>query len=117
MLRLSLVYALLDGTEIVSVPHLQSARALWEYSERSADYIFGDATGDSVADSVLSSLRQRGRMSRTDLYNLFRRHLASARITLALDLLISKGLARTFTEDTGGRPLKIWEPVNSAHTS
>ncbi|MGL5094811.1 MAG: hypothetical protein ACRDD1_04440, partial [Planctomycetia bacterium] len=33
--RLSLVYALLDGSAVVCLEHLMAAVALWEYSERS----------------------------------------------------------------------------------
>jgi hypothetical protein len=33
---------------------------LWDYAEESARYIFGDATGDPVADAILQALRNAG---------------------------------------------------------
>ena len=44
VLRLSVIYAALDGAEAIRLPHLKAALAVWEYAESSARYIFGDAT-------------------------------------------------------------------------
>ena len=57
VLRLSLIYALLDGTATIRAEHLLAALAVWEYAEASARYIFGDALGNPVADRVLEQLR------------------------------------------------------------
>ena len=111
VVRLAMIYALLDGSDVVRLPHLQSALELWRYSERCGDFIFGDATGDRIADEILRSLKQRGAMSRTEIYNLFARHIASARIGLALDLLSSKGLAVAKMEKTDGRPVEVWSTL------
>ena len=58
VLRLSVIYAVLDGEHVVRLPHLMAALAVWDYCEASARYIFGDATGDSVADRIMEGLRQ-----------------------------------------------------------
>jgi hypothetical protein len=41
VLRLSMLYALLDGTATIRTEHLYAALALWEYVEASVTYIFG----------------------------------------------------------------------------
>lgn len=56
-MRLSFLYALLDRSPIVSFDHLVAALAFWKYAEDSAVYIFGEATGDPVADGILLALR------------------------------------------------------------
>ena len=43
-LRLSLIFALLDGSEVIEEWHLRAAPAVWRYCEASARRIFGDAT-------------------------------------------------------------------------
>lgn len=111
VVRLAMIYALLDSSAVVRLSHLQSALELWRYSERCADRIFGNATGDRIADDILRSLKQRGRMTRTEIYNLFNRHASSTRISLALDVLVSKALAAYRMEVTGGRPVEVWEPL------
>src|SRR5262249_23484039 len=60
VLRLSVVYALLDKSVVVRVEHLQAALAVWEYCERSAVLIFGKRLGDPTADRVLEALRNAG---------------------------------------------------------
>ena len=47
-LRLSLLYALLDGSDVIRVEHLRAALSLWRYCEASARRIFGlDAASGS----------------------------------------------------------------------
>ena len=68
VLRLSVIYALLDGGAIVRLPHLEAALAVWQYAEDSARFIFGDATGDPIADRVPVCLRAgMGQWRRTRL--------------------------------------------------
>ena len=35
VLRLSMIYALMDRSHVIDLPHLKAALALWEYSEQS----------------------------------------------------------------------------------
>jgi len=113
VLRLSMIYALLDGSAVIRVPHLQAALAIWEYAEASAHWIFGDALGDPVADEILRALRAApSGLTRTDIYSgLFGRNQSAARIGRALASLLEKGLTRWEREDTGGRPGERWFAV------
>src|SRR5206468_1104149 len=54
VLRLSLLYAALDGRARVDTEHLRAALAAWDYCAASAAYLFGYSTGDDVADRILS---------------------------------------------------------------
>ncbi|HET7224478.1 MAG TPA: hypothetical protein VFK69_02095 [Candidatus Eisenbacteria bacterium] len=49
--RLSLIYALLDQSPAIGVRHLRPALALWDYCDRSARHIFGEAAEESQEDS------------------------------------------------------------------
>ena len=86
VLRLSVLYASLDGTEAIRLPHLMAGLAVWEYCEASARYIFGDATGDPIADRILEAL-DHGELTRTQINALFQRHVLASRVSGALDLL------------------------------
>jgi hypothetical protein len=105
VLRLSMIYALLDGEKVVRVPHLQAALAVWGYCEASVQYIFGQATGDPVADNILEALQAapNGR-TRTEIYNLFGRHEGADRIQQAVGDLLRRGFTTIDTISTGGRP-------------
>jgi hypothetical protein len=113
-IRLALVYALLDQAQRIDVVHIDAALALWNFCVASARYIFGDLVGDPVADTILRALRGAGAngLSRTDLINLFGRHLSANQIDAALVALLSVGKARrSNTKKTGGRPREMWFAV------
>jgi len=56
VLRLSVDYALTEGTSRIDVPHLEAARAVWRYCRATSS-----ATGgDPVADRLLDAARQAG---------------------------------------------------------
>ena len=83
VVRLALIYALLDSRNEIDPAHLEAALALWRYAEQSARYIFGDTLGDPVADTILTALRQAGPegMARGDIYRqLFQGNQSGSRI-------------------------------------
>ena len=41
-LRLSMIYAVLDGSTTIEVPHLRAGLAVWQYAEASARLIFSE---------------------------------------------------------------------------
>jgi hypothetical protein len=111
--RLAALYAVLDESDEIEPQHLEAALALWQYAEDSARYIFGDATGDPVADTIYAALKGAGTdgMSRTDISNLFKRHMSAERIGQALAFLLETGRAEPKQNtDTGGRPSEWWFP-------
>lgn len=108
-LRLALVYALADRAVQIDGPHLLAALAILQYVQASAEYIFGDSLGDPVADELLEALRRvADGMTRTDIRDLFGKNQRAERITAALDLLSSRGLAAKSEVRTGGRPSELW---------
>lgn len=109
VLRLSMVYALLDCSAEIRCEHLQSALAMWNYAESSCRYIFGDALGDPVADEILRALRAKpGGLTRSEIRDLFGRHRSEAEIGRALGTLLQYRLANFRPEQTGGRPVERW---------
>lgn len=109
VMRLAMLYALLDESAVIKRPHLEAALALWEFCEESARYIFGDCLGDPIADEIMQALRKTpAGMTKTEIGNLFGRNKTSAQITRALTELLTAGLARFETEETEGRRAERW---------
>jgi hypothetical protein len=111
VVRLAALYAVMNESRQIRGGHLRSALALWDYAERSARYIFGDATGDPVADQILEALRAAGEsgMTRTEISNLFKRNRSADSITRALTDLLKLGrVRRELDKDTGGRAAERW---------
>jgi hypothetical protein len=110
VLRLSALYAILDCSIDIRVEHLQAAIAVWDYCLESAQYIFGAATGDRVADQIHEALRAAGTagLNRTQIRDLLRRHASAERIEQALGQLMKMGIASRHNVSTEGRPTEFW---------
>jgi hypothetical protein len=110
VLRLSTLYAVLDGSAVVTTTHLRAALAVWKYSESSARYIFGDAIGDETADTIDRALRaaKDDGLTRTEISRLFGRNLDAARIQSAINLLVEYRRVRSDREATEGRTAERW---------
>jgi len=109
VLRLSMLYALLDCSEVIRRGHLEAARSVWRYCEDSARYVFGDALGDPVADEILRALRDSpDGLTRTQISELFGRNRKASEILRALSVLLHHGFANSQTEATEGRTIERW---------
>jgi hypothetical protein len=110
VVRLALIYALLDGAGVIDVPHLLAALAVWQYCNDTAKHIFGASLGDRAADEIMRRLRIAGGtgLTRTEIRDAFGRHKSAEEIGTALDLLRRKGRATCESVNTGGRPTEVW---------
>lgn len=92
-MRLACIYALLDLSPVIKRVHLEAGLALWDYVEESVKYIFGSATGDPIADRILSATKHNpGGLGRSEIYSsLFGRNTRAERIDKAVGLLLSRG--------------------------
>jgi hypothetical protein len=109
VLRLSCLYALLDLSAKVLMPHLKAALALWECAEASVRYVFGAALGDPLADELYQAMRAcPAGLTRTEIRDLYGRNQSSDRIGQALALLLRAGMAHMTRQETAGRPTERW---------
>jgi Bifunctional DNA primase/polymerase, N-terminal len=112
VLRLSLLYALLDGESVVSGDHLRAALAVWDYAKRSVRYLFGNQTGDVVIDTLAEELRASGELTRWAIYEALGKNVSRERTSRALASLTALGWVRAKKQPAGprgGRPAEVWE--------
>ena len=112
-IRIALIYAALDGSEVIRLEHLEAALALCDYCLRSAEYAFGGLSADAAA--ILEALRLRGEdgMVRTEISRLiFNGHASAAQIESALRELEAANLAERRLEPTAGLPREHWRTVS-----
>ncbi|MFZ0972690.1 MAG: DUF3987 domain-containing protein [Solirubrobacteraceae bacterium] len=109
VIRLALLYTLLDGQKTIQPEHLHAALALWDYAERSAAWALGQATGDPLAEHIHAALaRSPDGLTRTQIRDLCQRNLPADRVEQALAALIAAGRASHQRTLTGGRPAELW---------
>jgi hypothetical protein len=106
------LYALLDRSTVVRVPHLAAALEVWRYCEDSCRFILGDSLGDATADTIRAALRRNPTgLTRSDISSLFDRHKSGGQVTRGLELLRSQKMAEFRSLPTRGRPAERWFPT------
>ena len=109
VMRIACIYALLDKSAIIRKEHLAAALAVWEYSEASARYIFGDSLGDPVADYINRMLiNSPAGLTRTEISTMFGRNKKSDEISRALGTLLEQELVLKEEIETEGRTVEKW---------
>jgi hypothetical protein len=68
VIRLALLYAMLDQSQHITVEHLQAGLAVWEYAEASARYIFGGLSREQ--HQILNFLTTLPNASKSDIYTI-----------------------------------------------
>jgi hypothetical protein len=111
VMRLATLYALLDLSPKIGLAHLNAALAVWHYCNASAAHIFGDASGDGLADQIRELLRAAvpgAGTPRTAINRHFGGHKTKREIDAALEVVERRGWGCRVAESTGGRPAEVW---------
>ena len=109
VIRLALIFALLDGQKTIQPEHLDPALALWDYASRSAAWALSHTTGDPLAEHIHAALTLAPEgLTRTQIRDLCQRNLPAERVEQALHALATAGRARQQRTLTGGRPAERW---------
>lgn len=115
--RLSTIYALLDKSTTVHPKHLIAALAILDYVEASIRYIFQDRTGDTVANKILTELKNNpDGLTLTEISELFGRHQNNERLTIALDYLIERERVQKSTIPSRGRNTTLFSLISQNRT-
>jgi len=83
ILKVAMILAVSDRTHIINANHLESAKAMLDYSTQTIDYIFKDSKSNSnSAFAILEFLKSKGgKCSRTEIsYELFKKKVRSFKI-------------------------------------
>ncbi len=108
VMRLAMVYALLDLSPRIELPHLEAALALWRYCEASVYAVFGESVGDPVADSIMAALRDApDGLKRSDVTRLFHGNRDADDLSRALLSLQARNLIVLEKVSTGGRAAEV----------
>ena len=107
VLRLSMIYALLDCGLTIKEEHLQAALAVWRYCRSSAAMIFGHY-GDPLEGKVLEVIRQQPGAGRREIHKALGGHTRGTTLVDTLARLRDAGKIRVEKVETGGRTAERW---------
>lgn len=106
VVRLSLLFALMDLSERVEVEHLQAAKAVWDYCFHSARWALEVRRLSREADKILEALAS-GPKSRTYLHkNVFGGNLLNCRLESALKEIEKQVTVKR--QQSGGQPMTTY---------
>ncbi len=104
ILRLALIYALVDCSSEIQIQHLRAAEAFWSYCESSSFYLFGNKSKNPMANELLNAIRSKDDgLTRTEIRDYFDRNKSKEDIQMALDELIHSQMVEKFVESSNGR--------------
>ena len=110
VLRLVLLYALLDGKEVIDTQHLEAALALWTYAEDGARWLFSShelerqrAAASGLATFILEG-GQEGRTRTEVSRDYFKGNKTKAAIDNELGPLVHDGVVIEMKDETRPRP-------------
>jgi hypothetical protein len=110
--RIATLYAVLDRSRKVKVAHLMAALALWEFSRQSSYLLFGQKTGDVLADEIMDALDDAGEegMTQSEINRYFGSNYRAGRLRAALNSLEKAGWVRSekAAKEGPGRPEIRW---------
>ena len=111
VLRLAMIYCLLDGGRVIRLPHLESALAFWNYCQASAELIFHGRQQDNTAQKILEALQEKN-LTGKEINRLFHSHVSKETLDVILSELLASGRIEKSQESTGGRPVTIYKKIN-----
>jgi hypothetical protein len=119
VLRLAMIYTVLDRSTLIEPKHLAAAKSVWDYCCASAQWAFTNASGNMHADKILWALeRAPDGLSREQINNeVFHRNCTKIEIDQALSILKkNKQVDQTYNRGRKGRPSEWWRASNGSES-
>jgi hypothetical protein len=107
VLRLSLLYALLDDADQIEVSHLRAALAVWAYCEASVAEIFGSRLGDDDAQKIIDAV-SHGPLNSTELLHVFSNNKSSEWLMAKLSWMVKQGWIIETTKENNRKTTPAW---------
>jgi len=106
ILKIALIFAIADLASSIELQHLKAALAVIEFCRDSARWIFGQATGNKLANNILLALRRSPfGLTRTAIQNdVCYRTTPKSQLDAALAELAKNNLAKMTLEDAKKGP-------------
>ena len=114
VVRLSLIFALLDCSPIIRAVHLRAALECWQYCGDSAQYIFGERQADPTLNKIIEALRANpAGLTKTELMSdVFSGNCEADKLSSALRQLEESGQVRREGRPGQRGTLDHWLPAS-----
>lgn len=114
-LRLALLLALIDGSDVIGLPHLDAALSIWSYCLKSVEYIFGRTGYDPATEKILSLLHA-GPKTQTEINRHLGGHKSADELRDILSPLQDAGTINSYKlKREKGASTTYWQLTGSAN--
>lgn len=114
IVRLSLLFAVLDGQREIDRKHVEAAQAIWNYCEASLAHIFSSVSHETVDELYRAIDATAGDgITKTELYRQFGNNLKRADLDKQLEHLMRKGDVVYTEVKTMGRPKQLFRSARN----
>lgn len=109
ILRLNVIFAILDKSTVVKKNHLKASLAIWDYVEQSIKFIFNKDNYVNKTERILTALKSNGgEMTRTDISHIvFNNHVKAREIDEIINEMEENNIITRKKESTSGRDINI----------
>jgi len=115
-LRLAMIYCLLDGETIITLDHLESGIAFWNYCFQSARHIFHGKQTDNRTQTIFEALQKAGALTGREIYGLFKNNISKEGLEAALAELMTSGqVIIEKQKNKKGAPTKLYRFAGNPH--
>lgn len=110
ILRLAVIYSILDRSRSIDVQHIEAAKAFWDYCDATAAHIFGSPSHDTALAKVIAALKgipaglTKGEINR----KAFGGHARARQLDELLAQAQGSGLVLRGTRQTAGGAKTVW---------
>jgi hypothetical protein len=110
ILRLAVIYAVLDHSFVIDVPHLEAANAFWRYCDATAAHVFGDPRNDENMSRLAAFVETMpAGVTRTEINRrVFKGHMTPDGLDRLLAQAQGCGLLVHRVKDTRRRGSGLW---------
>jgi hypothetical protein len=113
LLKLALIYAILDQVDYIDTVHLQAALALCDYSQATARWLFTERTGNKLANTIFWALCRNPEGMTRDMIidDVCYRNTPKIQLDQALESLSKNDMVRMeLIKIKKGRKIEKWFP-------
>lgn len=111
IMRIAMIYALLDKSEVIKVVHIKAAEAIWNFSLESVRFLFNnnDTLRNSSTKKLLNELSQSHSLTLTEISRLFNNNKTKKEISNLINELVSGGYVfiEQLKNSEGGKPTTV----------
>lgn len=117
VMRMAMIYAILDKSKEIKVVHLKAAEAVWRYSQQSVKYLFENKYSRLNTDTLKlkRALIESNSLTLTEVSKVFNNNKTKSELSSIIDILLTEGMIETkkINNNDGRKPTSLIKLIDT----